>query len=120
MVMDYLHAGYVAAVRWRSDSDETATIRWYRAAPGAKVYTQLHAFGSTVWDEADEVASTGPGEVCKSISAWNPSVPNPPAGQSTPTPPAEMAGGASPACADMLFGHASGAACGCGYSLVST
>lgn len=120
MVMDFLHAGYKAAVRWAAGSDDTATITWYRAAPGAKVYTLPHAFGSTVWDEADEVASTGPGEACKSIFAWNPSVPNPPAGQFTDTPADELLNGASPACAALTFGHATASACGCGLSDIRT
>jgi hypothetical protein len=61
--MDYLHSCYTTPVRWRPDSDETITIRWYRAAPGASVYTAAHAFGSTVWDDDDFLSGDGPGEV---------------------------------------------------------
>lgn len=77
--MDYLRAGYSAPARWRRDGDDTILIRWYRAAPGAKVYTEPHAFGSTVWDVPDDIADHGPGEV-PNVRAWNPTIPPVPPG----------------------------------------
>lgn len=118
--MDYLEYGYTAAMRWRADSDETVTIRWYRAADDAKTYLEPHAFGSTVWDDPSEIANTGPGEVAGSIMGWSPSVPPPPAGLSTPTPADYLLFGAPPECADEDCTHISVQACGCGFSDVST
>lgn len=50
--MDYLHSCYTAPARLIAGSDETFTVRWYRAAPGAKVYPFPHAFASSVWDDS--------------------------------------------------------------------
>lgn len=86
LIMDYLRAGYEAPARWRQSGDDTVSIRWYRAAPDAKVYLLPHAFGSTVWDEPDDIADEGPGEI-PGIREWAGSPPNPPPGQATTTPP---------------------------------
>jgi len=118
--MGYLENGYTAAIRWRADSDETVTVRWYRAAPGAKVFTGPSAFGSTFWDDPNEIAKTGPGEVAGSFSGWSPSLPDPPPGQFTPTPPSYFEFGVPDDCADEPCVHVSGTACGCGFSAIST
>jgi hypothetical protein len=84
--MDYLRAGYTAPARWQASGDSTITLRWFRAAEGAAVYPLPHAFGSTVWDIAEDVAQAGPGELPNSRIAWAGSPSNPPPGLSTDTP----------------------------------
>jgi hypothetical protein len=71
--MDYLRSGYTAPARWLSNGSDTIQIRWYRAAPGAQTYTLPHAFGSTVWDIPEDVASTGPGEI-PDVRVYSPSI----------------------------------------------
>jgi hypothetical protein len=116
MIMDYLRAGYTAPARWRAAGDDTMSIRWYRAAPGARVYPLLHAFGSTVWDVPSDVANTGPGEV-PLIRTWAGSPPAVPAGLTSPTPAEYFAGGV-PLDADLpsCETHVNVSACGCGFS----
>lgn len=111
--MDYLRKGYRAPARWLQTGSDTVTIRWYRAAPEAKVYLLPHAFASTVWDEPEDIASTGPGEV-PGIRTFAPSPPTAPEGQSTSTPAAYLAHGVPNALKDTPCFHAAVSACGCG------
>lgn len=52
MIFDYLRSCYSIPARIYADSDETVTLRWCKAQPGAKVYPFPHAFGSHVWDDS--------------------------------------------------------------------
>lgn len=51
------------------------------------MYPGVHAFGSSVWDDPEDVADTGPGEIRPTDWQWAGSPPNVPPGLSTPTPP---------------------------------
>lgn len=51
MIMDYLESGYYGWMRLHRDSDQLTKVRWYRAAPTAKVFPFPHAFASYVWDK---------------------------------------------------------------------
>lgn len=51
------------------------------------MYPGVHAFGSSAWDDPDDVADTGPGEIRPTYWQWSGSPPNVPPGLSTPTPP---------------------------------
>lgn len=117
--MDYLRAGYRAPARWLQTGSDTVTIRWYRAAPGAKTYLAPHAFGSTVWDLPGDVAATGPGEV-PNVRTFAPSPPIAPPGQSTPTPATYFAQGVPNALATTPVTRVSMSACGCGLSWAHT
>jgi hypothetical protein len=44
-----------------NNSDETATLRWFAASPGARAFPTNHAFGSPVWDGDYGQAYVGPG-----------------------------------------------------------
>jgi hypothetical protein len=115
MIMDYMRAGYTAPARWQDSGNATVTLRWYRAAEGAEVYTQIHAFGSTIWDVPDDIASTGPGEIPGKWE-WSGSPPDPPPGLTSPTPPGYFQHGVPvnaplPSCTT----HVSVEACSCGY-----
>ena len=46
--MDYLYKCYTAVAKWGPGESDTFTMRWYKAAPGAREYPYEHAFGSTV------------------------------------------------------------------------
>jgi hypothetical protein len=74
-VMDYLSSGYTSTARWGTGADETFTLRWYRAAPGAQVYQGMHAYGSTVWDNPLFDDSTKLGEIRPVYRDWSPSDP---------------------------------------------
>jgi hypothetical protein len=61
--MDWLNVCYTSAARLVAGSDETFTIRWYPAAPGAKTFPGEHAFGSHVWIDPHNGPWEGPGEI---------------------------------------------------------
>jgi hypothetical protein len=73
--MDYLSSGYTSTARWGYGQDETFTLRWYEAAPGAKVYQGMHAFGSTVWDNELFDDTTQLGEIRPVYRDWSPTGP---------------------------------------------
>lgn len=73
--MDYLHACYKSVGQWGPGPSDTFTMRWYRAAPGAKAYDFPHAFGSTV-DALTYGDATPPvGEIPPRWREWSPSGP---------------------------------------------
>lgn len=73
--MDELHACYRSVGRWGPGPSDTFTMRWYRAATGAKTYPFFHAFGTTV-DAGTYNDSPGMvGEIPPTWREWSPSGP---------------------------------------------
>jgi len=50
-------------VRLYAGSDRISWIRWYKAAPGARIFPRNHAFASTFWEGDYSVTFRGPGAV---------------------------------------------------------
>lgn len=60
--MDYGRSSSIQRARLYRGSDRISLIRWYPAAPGAKVFPGWHAFGHPAWEDAEERDQfTGPG-----------------------------------------------------------
>lgn len=97
--MDYLRAGYSAPARYIQNGTDTITLNWFRAAPGAKVFTRKHAFGSTVWDDEEGLPSS-PGEIKQKYFTWNPTGPPPYPGTAEPLFPEYLLVGLPQALAD--------------------
>ena len=74
-IMDYLHACYAMPARWGLGIDDTFTMRWYHAAPGAQVYKGVHAFGSTVDRGCQDDTVLAVGEIPFFGPTWSPSGP---------------------------------------------
>jgi hypothetical protein len=62
MIVELLHSGYSLPCKPFSDSDDTVTLRWFKARKGAKRFPFITAFGSHVWQGSDP-PTPGPGEV---------------------------------------------------------
>lgn len=73
--MDYLHACYAQPARWGPGPSDTFTMRWYRAAPGANVYTYPHAFGTTVDAGTFHDTPGMVGEIPVHYPTWSPTGP---------------------------------------------
>lgn len=60
--MDYLHSGYRTFARFHQDSAKLTEIIWYKAQPGAKVFTDRTVFRSLVWSNERVDLPPGMGE----------------------------------------------------------
>jgi hypothetical protein len=81
MEMDFLHAGYLGAIKPWAGSDDTIAIRWYRCLPGAKPFPFPTAFASSVWDTFAGGEQTDIGEV-QAFRIWRATnLPHAPPGQ---------------------------------------
>jgi len=61
-ICGFLHSFFKTRIRPYADSDETVEIRWYRAAPDAKVIPFYHRFSMDIWDD-HRAGYEGPGQV---------------------------------------------------------
>ncbi len=78
MIVDVLRSGYTAPARFTTGPGLTL-IRWFRAAPNAKLFPYPHAFGSHVWEDSRLEKDQGAGEI-GFTRKWSWTGKNPPAG----------------------------------------
>lgn len=59
--MDVIEGGARTAIRPYADSDDTIAIRWFKCAPGAKVFPHRHAFAAMYFEGDYNQDFQGPG-----------------------------------------------------------
>jgi len=67
--MDVLRSAHTSTAWIGSDNEETAEIRWYKCAEGAKPFPDFHAFGNPVWEPFPDEWTQGPG-VESELLSW--------------------------------------------------